>query len=276
MERTIAVVGAGYWGKNLVRNFSELGALHTVCDRDAANLAALKLPAEVAVVEDYRRVLGNPSIAGVVLATPAVLHFRMAKEALLAGKDVFVEKPLASTTMEGVELVEIAEKQGRVLLVGHLLEYHPALRALRDMVARGDLGKIQYIYSNRLNLGKLRTEENVLWSFAPHDIAAILGLVGDELPVEVAAHGGSYLNSQIADVTLSALTFANDVRAHIFVSWLHPFKEQRLVVVGDRKMAEFADTDPTDKLKVYEHQVNWKGHSPHPVKGEARPVAICV
>ncbi len=121
-------------------------------------------------------------------------------------------------------------------------------------VRNGDLGKIRYIYSNRLNLGKLRTEESVLWSFAPHDISAILGLLGDELPVDVAAHGGSYLNTHIADVTLSSLTFASDVRAHIFVSWLHPFKEQRLVVVGDQKMAEFADTDPTDKLKVFEHQ----------------------
>ncbi|TFH35116.1 MAG: oxidoreductase, partial [Dehalococcoidia bacterium] len=272
MTRNIAVVGAGYWGKNLVRNFAELGALHTVCDRDQRTLAALKPMDEVTLETEYHRVLENPAIAGVVLATPAHLHYRMAKEALHAGKDVFVEKPLALTVLEGTELVELAEKAGRVLLVGHLLEYHPALRALREMVANGDLGKIQYIYSNRLNLGKLRIEENVLWSFAPHDIAAILGLVGDELPVEVAAHGGSYLNSHIADVTLSTLTFPSDVRAHIFVSWLHPFKEQRLVVVGDRKMAEFADTDPADKLKVYAHQVNWKGNTPHPVKGEARPV----
>ncbi len=272
MEQTIAVIGAGYWGKNLVRNFAELGALQMVCDRDAQNLAALKLPSSVAAVRDYRQVIANPSIAGVVLATPALLHFAMAKEALLAGKDVFVEKPLALTTAEGLELVDLAEARGRVLLVGHLLEYHPALRALREMVANGELGKIQYIYSNRLNLGKLRTEENVLWSFAPHDIAAILGLMGDALPVEVAAHGGSYLNSKIADVTLSALTFSNDVRAHIFVSWLHPFKEQRLVVVGDRRMAEFADTDPQDKLKVYEHQVGWSGQVPHPIKGEAHAV----
>ena len=272
MERIIAVVGAGYWGKNLVRNFAELGALHTVCDHDQRSLANLKSIEGVAIESDYGRVLENPAITGVVLATPAKLHHRMAKEALRAGKDLFVEKPLALTVQEGTELAEMAEKAGRVLLVGHLLEYHPAVQSLRTMVTNGDLGKIQYIYSNRLNLGKLRTEENVLWSFAPHDIAAILGLVGDELPVEVTAHGGSYLNSHIADVTLSSLTFASDVRAHIFVSWLHPFKEQRLVVVGDRKMAEFADTDPTDKLKVYEHQVNWKEGVPHPVKGEAHSV----
>jgi UDP-2-acetamido-3-amino-2,3-dideoxy-glucuronate N-acetyltransferase len=272
MEQNIAVVGAGYWGKNLVRNFIELGALQTVCDRDARSFAALKLPEGIEVEHDFGRVLADPRITGVVIATPARLHYRMTREALLAGKDVFVEKPLALTVQEGAELVETADRAGRVLLVGHLLEYHPALRALKELVANGELGKIQYIYSNRLNLGKLRTEENVLWSFAPHDIAAILGLAGDALPVEVVATGGSYLNSHIADVTLSALTFANDIRAHIFVSWLHPFKEQRLVVVGDRKMAEFADTDPTDKLKVYEHQVSWKGHAPQPVKGEAHAV----
>ena len=272
MRRTIAVVGAGYWGKNLVRNFSQLGALHTVCDSEASNIQALKLPPEVASTVNYRDVLRDDSVDGIVLATPARLHYGMTREALLAGKDVFVEKPLALTVAEGAELVELAARQGRVLLVGHLLEYHPALRKLKELVENGELGKIQYIYSNRLNLGKLRTEENVLWSFAPHDIAAILGLLGDELPVEVAAHGGSYLNSHIADVTLSSLTFASDVRAHIFVSWLHPFKEQRLVVVGDHKMAEFADTDPIDKLKVYEHQVTWKGRTPHPVKGEAHPI----
>jgi UDP-2-acetamido-3-amino-2,3-dideoxy-glucuronate N-acetyltransferase len=170
-------------------------------------------------------------------------------------------------------LVDLAEDAGRVLLVGHLLEYHPALVTLREMVDRGDLGKLQYIYSNRLNLGKFRTEENILWSFAPHDIAAILGLVGGSLPVAVSAHGGTYLTDGVADVTMSTLEFAGGVRAHIFVSWLHPFKEQRLVVVGDRCMAEFADTDAVDKLKVYDHQVAWVNHAPTPVKGEARAVA---
>lgn len=274
IERNIAVVGAGYWGKNLVRNFAQLGALHTVCDTDENNLAALPPMQEVVQERDYRKVLNSTAIAGVVLATPARLHHRMVKDALQAGKDVFVEKPLALTVQDGAELVRLAGDLKRVLLVGHLLEYHPAMKVLRAIAANGDLGKIQYIYSNRLNLGKLRTEENVLWSFAPHDIAAILGILGDELPVEVSAHGASYLNSHIDDVTLSTLTFASDVRAHIFVSWLHPFKEQRLVVVGDRGMAEFADTDPKDKLKVYDHQVNWKGQIPHPIKGEARPVAF--
>ncbi len=272
MQRHIAVVGAGNWGSNLIRSFAELGVLHTICDNDKKTLEGCAHVQGVEFETDYQRLLSNPVVKGVVLSTPARLHYSMTRDALLAGKDVFVEKPLAMTVAEGVELVEMAEKSNRVLLVGHLLEYHPALSILRDMVHRGELGKILYIYSNRLNLGRLRTEENVLWSFAPHDIAAILGLMGNELPVEVAAHGGSYLDSHITDVTLTSLTFQNDVRAHVFVSWLHPFKEQRLVVIGDKKMAEFADTDPTDKLKVYEHQVNWSAHAPYPVKAEAQSI----
>jgi len=272
MERNIAVIGAGYWGKNLVRNFAQLGGLHTVCDLDMRTLSDLPAMDGVAFERDFRSVIANPSIQGVVIAAPAQMHHGLAKEALLAGKDVFVEKPLALNVQDGRELVELARAGNNILMVGHLLEYHPAMQALRGMVANGDLGKLQYIYSNRLNLGKLRTEENVLWSFAPHDIAAILGLMADELPVEVTAHGAAYLNSHIVDVTLSTLTFASDVRAHIFVSWLHPFKEQRLVLVGSHAMAEFADTDPTDKLKVYDHQVNWKGQVPYPVKGAARPI----
>ncbi len=272
-ERSVAVVGGGYWGKNLVRNFAELEALHTVCDSDARVLDRYRTLPDVAVELDYEKVLRNPDVAAVVISAPARVHYAMARAALLAGKDVFVEKPLALRVSEGQELVNLAEAAGRVLMVGHLLEYHPALVTLREMVDRGDLGRLQYIYSNRLNLGKFRTEENILWSFAPHDIAAILGLVGGGLPTAVSAHGGTYLTDGVADVTMSTLEFAGGVRAHIFVSWLHPFKEQRLVVVGDRRMAEFADTDSADKLKVYEHQVAWVNHAPTPVKGEAHAVA---
>ncbi len=271
-RRHIAVVGAGYWGRHLVRNFAELGALHTVCDHDSQRLAALTRMRDVRLEMDYRRVLENTAITGIVLATPVHAHYQMAKAALAAGKDVFVEKPLALTVEQGTELVTMSEETRCVLLVGHVLEYHPALKALHRMISGGELGRIHYIYSNRLSLGKIRTRENVLWSFAPHDIAAIMRLLDDETPVHVAAHGGSYLDSHIADVTLTALGFAGDIRAHVFVSWLHPFKEQRLVVVGDRRMAEFADTDPDRKLKVYEHQVTWVEHVPQPAEGEARPV----
>lgn len=275
MNRNIAVIGCGYWGKNLVRNFAELGALHTVCDADPERVQHFKsLYPWVKTETDYSQVLQNGEILGIAIAAPAALHYSMAKQALLAGKDVFVEKPLALRVEEGQELVELAEEKGRVLMVGHLLEYHPAVIKLKELVDKGELGKIQYIYSNRLNLGKFRTEENILWSFAPHDISVILLLLGGEMPLEVSAHGGYYLHQDIADVTLTTMNFKDGVRAHIFVSWLHPFKEQRLVVVGDKKMAEFDDTNPTDKLRLYAHNIEWIERLPVPCPKEAEVVKV--
>ncbi len=271
MKGNIAVIGCGYWGKNLVRNFAQLGALHTICDSDPEKLPQFRsLYPSVNTEIDYHHILDNEEIKGVVLATPAVLHYSMAKEALSANKDVFVEKPLALRVEQGRELVELAEEKSKILMVGHLLEYHPAVVRLKELVDKGELGKIQYIYSNRLNLGKFRTEENILWSFAPHDISVILLLLGGEMPREVSAHGGSYLHSDIADVTLTTMDFKDGVRAHIFVSWLHPFKEQRLLVVGNRKMAEFNDANPTDKLLLYAHDIEWIERLPvaHPKEAE--------
>jgi UDP-2-acetamido-3-amino-2,3-dideoxy-glucuronate N-acetyltransferase len=277
VERNIAVIGCGYWGKNLVRNFSELGALHTICDVETKKLEQFKsLYPQLKVESDYHRVLENKEIAGVVIATPAATHYSIAREALLAGKDTFVEKPLALKVEEGKELVELAQKGDRLLLVGHLLEYHPAVVKLKELVEEGVLGKIQYIYSNRLNLGRFRTEENILWSFAPHDISAILLLLGGEMPQEVSAQGGYYLHQDIADVTLTTLAFKDGVRAHIFVSWLHPYKEQKLVVVGDKKMALFDDTAPQDKLLLYSHQIEWVERKPvsHPKEAEVVKVLL--
>src|SRR6185312_16108700 len=199
--------------------------------------AAGKAYPDARLTADWGQPIADPAVRACAIAAPAALHYDLARRALEAGKDVEA-------------LVELAEKQGRILMVGHLLEYHPATEALRALVARGELGKIQYVYSNRLNLGRIRTEENALWSFAPHDVHVLLLLLG-EAPVEVACQGGSYLSHQLADVTMSTMTFASGVRAHIFVSWLHPFKEQKLVVVGDRKMAVFDDTLAADKLQLY-------------------------
>jgi len=270
--RNIAVIGGGYWGKNLVRNFEELGALHTICDVDPALVERKREKYPQAVLcSDYRQVLQDDAVQGVMIAAPAVLHYPLAKAALLAGKDVFVEKPLALRVEEGRELVELAEEHNRILMVGHLLEYHPAVLKLKEMVDKGELGKIDYIYSNRLNLGKLRTEENVLWSFAPHDIAVLLLLCGEQ-PSEVSAHGGYYLHHDIADVTMTTFRFKSGTRAHIFVSWLNPYKEQKLVVVGDKKMAVFNDTEPKDKLQVYNHAIDWIDHKPVPHPGQASVV----
>jgi len=231
----IALVGYGQWGLNLARNLANLGVLRVVCDPNPVVLeAARALYPEVTVTPNTRTFLESPEINGCVIAAPAAFHSELARQALEAGKDVLVEKPLALTVREGEALVNLAEKRGRILMVGHLLEYHPAVEKLRELLGNGELGRIYYIYSNRLNLGRIRTEENALWSFAPHDIHVLLRLLGEH-PVEVACQGGSYLNHQVADVTMSSMRFASGVRAHIFVNWLHPYKEHKLVVVGDRK-----------------------------------------
>jgi UDP-2-acetamido-3-amino-2,3-dideoxy-glucuronate N-acetyltransferase len=257
----IAVVGAGYWGKNLVRNFSALNALACVCDIDADALGKAHQQYNVSTTSDYDAVLKNPHIDAVVIAAPAVRHFELTKMALQAGKHVFVEKPLALQVPEGRELVDIANKSSLVLMVGHILEYHPAIIELKRLVHEGQLGKILYIYSSRLNLGKLRTEENILWSFAPHDISVILQILG-EVPVRAAAHGGSYLNPPLVDTTLSTLEFASGVKAHVFVSWLHPFKEQKFCVIGSERMAVFDDLEPENKLVLFAHRVNWMNRKP--------------
>ncbi|GAI52940.1 unnamed protein product, partial [marine sediment metagenome] len=190
---------------------------------------------------------------------------------LLANKDVFVEKPLSLTVTEGEELVKLAEEKNKILMVGHVLEYHPGVVKLKQMVDNGELGKLNYIYSTRLNLGKFRTEENILWSFAPHDISVILLLL-NEMPQEVSTHGGCYLHRDIADVTVTTMSFASGVKAHIFVNWLHPYKEQKLVVVGEQKTAVFDDITPKNKLLLYDYQIQWTNEVPVPQQQEATPI----
>jgi UDP-2-acetamido-3-amino-2,3-dideoxy-glucuronate N-acetyltransferase len=253
----IAIVGCGYWGKNLVRNFAQSHTLRRVCDvNPAAAATQAALFPGVTSSTDFNELLADPTIQGIVLATPAGMHYEQAKAAILAGKDVFVEKPLALKYPEGRELVDLAESHHRILMVGHILEYHPAVVLLKRLVQSGELGRILYIYSNRLNLGKVRQVESILWSFAPHDISVICSLIG-AAPVTVNASGGAYLQSGVEDVTITNLQFAGDVKAHIFVSWLHPFKEQKLVVVGDRKMAVFDDMAREGKLKIFDKGIEW-------------------
>jgi UDP-2-acetamido-3-amino-2,3-dideoxy-glucuronate N-acetyltransferase len=216
----------------------------------------------IQVTDSLDDVLRNDQTQGVALATPAETHAKLAIQAMQAEKDVFVEKPMALTLKDAEKMKKVAEETGRILMVGHLLEYHPAVLKLREMIPSGELGKINYVYSNRLNFGKVRTEENALWSFAPHDVAVILRLMG-QAPVEVSACGGSFLTNGISDTTLSNIRFENESRAHIFVSWLHPFKEQRLVVVGDKKMATFNDVAPfSEKLRLYPQNVEFDGSMP--------------
>jgi predicted dehydrogenase/acetyltransferase-like isoleucine patch superfamily enzyme len=268
-----AVIGCGQWGQNLVRNFAELGALAAVCDADAARAAALATRSNVPAVA-FAEILADPSIAAVAIAAPASAHVALAGAALEAGKHVFVEKPLALAVGEAEALVALAERRDRRLMVGHLLQYHPAFLRLKQLVHEGALGRLHYIYSNRLNLGRIRREEDILWSFAPHDISMIMALVGQE-PAQVTAEGGYYLHNAIADVTTTHLAFSGGARAHIFVSWLHPFKEQKLVVIGDSAMAVFDDGQPwAGKLMLYPHRIEWRDAQPVAAKAEARPVAL--
>jgi UDP-2-acetamido-3-amino-2,3-dideoxy-glucuronate N-acetyltransferase len=252
----VAVVGAGYWGVNLVRVFHRLGVLGTICDFDLPRVRKLALEyPDVALENNYAEVLGDQSIDAVVIATPAETHYALARRALLAGKDVFVEKPMTLRAGETEELTILAERHRRILMVGHLLEFHPAVTRLQELIDEGQLGRIEYIYSNRLNLGKVRREENALWSFAPHDISVILLLL-KQLPIQVTAAGGTYLQPNIADVTVSTMLFARGTRAHLFVSWLHPYKEQKLVVVGEKRMAVFDDVRKVEKLQLYDKRID--------------------
>jgi predicted dehydrogenase/acetyltransferase-like isoleucine patch superfamily enzyme len=271
----IAVIGSGYWGKNLIRNYQQLGALSLICDKNETLLGQFKQQyPEVDICVALNDVLSRDNIHGVVISTPAETHFHIAREALLAGKHVFVEKPLVLYEHEADELIKLSQQKQRALMVGHLMQYHPVFVGLKSLAAKGELGRINYIYSNRLNLGKIRREENILWSFAPHDISMILALAG-ESPESVQATAGNYLHEKIADVTTTHLEFPSGLKAHIFVSWLHPFKEQKMVVVGDRKMAVFDDTQPwADKLLLYPHQINWQNHMPVPAKAEPERVDI--
>lgn len=269
----VAVLGCGYWGKNLVRNFAELGALAAVSDPHAET-AAREAEKNHVPARTPDEIFADPAIHGIATAAPAELHAEIALKALAADKHVFVEKPLALTRKDGEAMVAAAERAGRVLMVGHLLQYHPAFEALLAAVKGGRIGALRYAYSHRLSLGKLRVEENVLWSFAPHDVSMLLALFG-AAPETVEGRGGAFVTKGVEDEYRLDMTFKGGGRAHVFASWLHPFKEHRLVVVGETGMIVFEDsaTDPKQKLRLYAHGVNRSGRAPEPVKAEAEPLA---
>lgn len=274
MRPNIVLIGHGYWGKNIARNLYQMGILHGICDLNEKTLQEVHvLYPKIRLYQSLSGILADEDVEGVAITTQAWTHPELSIQALNAGKDVFVEKPLALSYEAGQRVVDTAERTGNILMVGHLLEYHPAVLRLIELVRNGILGKLEYIYSNRLNLGKFRREENILWSFAPHDIAIILRLM-DESPIEVIATGGAYLQPNVADTTVTNLLFDNGVRAHIFVSWLHPYKEQRLVVVGSKKMAVFDDrAAPGEKLVVYDKGADWIDNLPVPRQGDGTPVS---
>lgn len=264
----VAVIGCGHWGKNLVRNFSELGALHAISDPDAALAAQFSADFDVPAL-DFDAVLDS-DCDGVVIAAPAPLHALLAQRAFKAGKHVYVEKPLAMNLEEADLMIEAGHQAGRHLMVGHLLQYHPVFARLRDFVSRGTLGELQYVYSNRLSLGKIRAEEDVVWSFAPHDISMILSLAGRDVKT-VRCEASDVLQVGISDTASLHICFENGLKGHVSCSWLHPYKEQKLVVMGDKAMAVFDDTmDWDQKLAIYGHEIDMQASPPVSQKADVR------
>lgn len=269
----VGLIGYGYWGKNIARNLYDLKVLTCIFDNNFSSIdKAKELYSELTFYSDINSIL-NSNIDAVFISSPAKTHNQLVKMSLKAKKHVFVEKPLCLNYEEGVELKKLANKSNLKLMVGHLLLYHPAFIALKNIIDSGTIGNIRYVYSNRLSLGKLRKEEDALWSFAPHDISMILALIGDE-PIKVQATGGAYLSPNIADTSVTLLSFKNNIKAHIFVSWLHPFKDHKLVVVGKKAMITFDDTAMGEKkLTLYKHEASWSDEIPIIHKAEGEPVA---
>ena len=251
---SIACVGAGYWGRNLVRVFGSLPSSHLkiVCDSDPQVRARVAdQHSNLTVVSDYETVLQDADVEAVVIALPAVQHHETAKLALESGKHVFVEKPMTTSVDEAEELVEIAERNHRTLMVGHLLVHHPAVDTLRRLINDGELGETYYLYSQRVNLGIVRKDENALWSLAPHDIAVMLHLL-DQEPDAVSARGECYLQKDIQDVVFLNLHFKDGKMGQLQVSWLDPHKIRRLTIVGSEKMAVFDDMESAEKIRIYD------------------------
>jgi predicted dehydrogenase len=254
---TVAVVGAGAWGRNHIRVFSEIprARLKYVCDTDASKLvSAGRFYGQAVAVRDVEVLLGDPEVQGVVIASPAISHYALSKAALLARKDVLVEKPMALRVEEAEEIVKLAQDHERVLMVGHLLIYHPVVSRLKEMIASGELGKIHYLYTQRVNLGVIRQDENALWSFAPHDLSVILHILGEK-PISVSTHGASYIQKGIEDVVFVSLRFGDGKMANIHLSWLDPHKVRRITLVGSKKMVVFDDMEVSEKLKIYDKGV---------------------
>ncbi len=253
----VGVVGLGYWGPNLMRAFNQLPRVRVKygCDLDETRRSKqATLYPETRFTDDFEELLSDDLLNAVVVASPVPTHAELARRALLAGKDVFVEKPLALTPADAGQLVKLAAERDRILMVGHLLEYHPAVSRLKALVSSGELGEVYYVYTQRLNLGIVRRDENALWSLGPHDLSVAMYLL-DQGPVEAEAIGHSYLKEGVEDVVFASLRFADGKAAHFHTSWLDPHKERKITVVGSEKMAVFDDMSRDEKLRVYDKGV---------------------
>ena len=266
MDKRVCVVGAGYWGKNHIRTLKQLGALGGIVEPDKNLQESLSIDyPDVPCYQDIGSAL-EENFDGFTIATPAETHHEIAKRIIMAGKHVLIEKPMTLSVSDSEELLSLSEKYNVNLMVGHVLLFHPAIRKIKELIDEGNLGDLQYIYSNRLNLGKVRTEENVFWSLAPHDIA-IFQYLTDSFPKNIKAKGSTFLQRGIPDSTMTTLEYNNGVEAHIFVSWLHPFKEHRLVVIGSEAMISFEDSLDGKPLKLYSKKFDLISGVPEKVDG---------
>jgi UDP-2-acetamido-3-amino-2,3-dideoxy-glucuronate N-acetyltransferase len=268
MNKKICVVGGGKWGQNHIKTLYQLGNLGGIVEANAERLNELLKLYPVAGFTELGQAL-EKDFDGFTVAVPAPLHYEVAKKIIECGKSVLVEKPMTLSTETSSELVELAERKGVQLMVGHVLLFHPAIRKIKEIIDSGELGNLYYLYSNRLNLGTVRTEENVFWSFAPHDISVLDYFVGH--PAEkIVSKGSKFLQEEVYDVTITQLDYPNNVHAHIFVSWLHPFKEQRLVVIGSKGMVSFDDATAEKEIKFYDKRIDFEKGIPVKVENPTR------
>ena len=260
-EKRICVIGAGNWGKNHIKTLRKLGALAGIVEIDQTHCKEIQMEyPDIEIFNDVGRAL-EYNFDGFTVATPAETHFRIGNQLLTASYPVLIEKPLALTSKDAETLVITAEMNGVTLMVGHLLLFHPAIQKIKELLNAGRIGNLQYIYSNRLNLGTVRTEENVFWSFAPHDIAIFQYLI-DSDPIHISSKGAAYIQENLFDTTMTTLTYENNIHGHIYVSWLHSFKEHRLVLVGDKGMIHFDDSAENKPLMVYDKGIDWEQGKP--------------
>jgi len=266
MNKKVCVVGAGYWGKNHIKTLNELGFLNGIVESNPRLLESISVDyPSVPCFKDISLAL-NEDYDGFTIATPAESHYEIAKMVIMSGKHVLIEKPMTLSVIHSEELVALSDKFQVNLMVGHVLLFHPAINKIKELIDKGDIGELQYMYSNRLNLGKVRTEENVFWSLAPHDIAIFQYLTGS-VPKNIKAKGSTFLQKGIPDSTMTTLEYENGIEAHIFVSWLHPFKEHRLVVIGSEAMISFEDSLDGKPLKLYSKKIDLLSGIPEKIDG---------
>ena len=273
---SIGLIGGGYWGKNLIKDFNSLSVLHTICDiNEKALLKYNEKYPHIKTTTKWDDVLNDTNINAVCISLPAEMHYSFAKKSLMANKDVYIEKPITLDIREAEELINLAKEKNKILMVGHLLHYHPAIMKIKEMVNAGKIGKVKNIVANRLSLGIFRKHENVLWSFAPHDISVVLGLI-KEMPQSVVCNGKDHINKGVHDVTNSILKF-KDAYVNINVNWLNPYKEQKMAIIGEKGMILFDDVSKDNKLTYFPEYIQYSADiqsNPMPIKNNGENIEI--